>query len=687
MVNKMILSNYMPIDNYIEKTIKSNVISGYDFNMITKGIKYVKISKDEHDFKEGLNICENTLYEYNKDVICYNIKYLITGHEFPYYFNIWDVTIPDNARVLISDDLKYIYSDLTILSNMKKMNDYFIPKMSGELFNKLYGNNNNYVKLTTKSYMDNVYEFKEGLNEYDNINILHIKDIKIYNKEYYIFNAVVPNDAEVLISDKKISTNKIILSNVKPIDQISSKIISGIEFNNNYTNNKKYITFALKENCIFNECLNINKNIIGSCFDDNMKPEEILMNEFHFFEESQLHIPDCIYKMEYMFDVIIPDDAHIIVCYDGDNISKFKSNKFILCNKRVNDKRTIFTGIDFNELHINDKYVDIYMDCERWYGKYGYEDRGTDLYGKKYFKNKHIGKNACIFVNQNNVIEILKNNKIDYSFVGNTYESLKKYYIHDVVVPNDAEVTKFDNKIMVNQFVLHNKRPLHEFIEDQINLIIRYTFEKYKININTEQIKELEQILNELRNSSNYFKNYENHLCEIFIIQLIKINKKFLDVLISNDKNFSNIKYFDHEINLVVSKYLADTYLDAINYIPKYCIQSDSDEKFLGLFHDETARHPDTIIRNSFACDIVKQCTISNPELVFSDNKITNVVKYILHFNPNFLSKIDEKYRSYNLCCIAYQYDRTINKSIYNYIPNYLKPLFYLDHRFATHGF
>jgi hypothetical protein len=105
--------------------------------------------------------------------------------------------------------------------------------ISGSEFNAIY-NNKIYYKLVSISMIHNGYKFEKGLNidknEFNNIEcgpngiyfcFGHFIDIWIdTNKKQLIWTVEVPDDARIVVFKNKIKSNKIILKDIVPYDQV-----------------------------------------------------------------------------------------------------------------------------------------------------------------------------------------------------------------------------------------------------------------------------------------------------------------------------------------------------------------------------------------------------------------------------------------------------------------------------------
>ena len=125
-------------------------------------------------------------------------------------------------------------------------------------------------------------------------------------------------------------------------------------------------------------------------------------------------------------------------------------------------------GSDFNEIYKNINFVKLTnYDCIN--NKYFFRE-GLNVDTNKFLTDRAVGEDGLYFCKEDNFIQWIFSNR-----------SKPKYWLWDVIIPDDAKVVIMNNSIKANKIILSNKRKISDEIKSIVLSVLYSNFSHNKM--------------------------------------------------------------------------------------------------------------------------------------------------------------------------------------------------------------
>jgi hypothetical protein len=125
-------------------------------------------------------------------------------------------------------------------------------------------------------------------------------------------------------------------------------------------------------------------------------------------------------------------------------------------------------GSDFNEIYKNINFVKLTnYDCIN--NKFFFRE-GLNVDTNKFLTDRAVGEDGLYFCKEDNFIQWIFSNR-----------SKPKYWLWDVIIPDDAKVVIMNNSIKANKIILSNKRKISDEIKSIVLSVLYSNFSHNKM--------------------------------------------------------------------------------------------------------------------------------------------------------------------------------------------------------------
>ena len=529
-----IFLNYLDISNFLDKEKPINDFINREFKNIINSWLFLKLNLDKFDFAQALNDSglDNNLKNF--------IMKICEGKKF-----VMNIAMPKDY---INDEF---YKSITIKGKGKVIQERNKNKKI------LMENNNNLVKLKMTN-INNVDNYFDGINSFENMKSLNVKNISFKNNS--------DDFLKKFKNLKKLSLNNIKNFEIKMLENLSQNL-KYLSLSNNEIVDFEFITiindYLKKSNDIRNnlEYLSFSSNNLS-----HINLNEIIEQKFSFYSLTYLDLSkNSIYKFDIPFE-FFPELKCINLCYNNlsrdyfSNIHKDKiisqSGNLFLSNSNLAKRYFNDLSLKLNKLQINLVYLNLSfitnLFCNDYFSKLEIND--NILLGLKKIKfeyNNMTNETFFNFINKNKGMLNLKSlglrgNQINDLFfeeylklkLNLRFTKLKTINLEENLLGNDGVAIlplteEGDNDILDNK--IYKIRLLYKFIAENKSLI--------KMSVTKNDIFQSFQIFNLYKNNDNTFKvnRKGNIIINSLNSFLLKIKKEMLKK--NNESDYNRNKF------------------------------------------------------------------------------------------------------------------------------------------------
>ena len=504
-----------------------------------------------------------------------------------------------------------------------------------------YNSSNIYNLQTNINFFSNkITNLENSLNDSSN-NILDLQ-----NQIYNIKNDILINDISINnIDDQIISIKNNLLNNDFSINNIDDQIIS---IKNNLLNND----FSIN-NLITNVSKNSDLiNIFDLCFNSLNNNLSNLIQKYYDLSSNFININKFLNDISYInklqdFDISniyekILDISNLNNIYNLNNLltdlsSQFNFN-FNNFNNNIeqirNEVQILNTNINENNNDIKDFKNISYDIC------YNIDNINNDLLNINLLINNLTSKINDISINNNNNNNNNNTNNINninnYDLINNEeYTNFKKFINDQISVLNNRDsLIKSDinyNRSLIETNSLNNK-----------------IFDK-KINVLTENIKNINELLIDLSTNPNQNNGIINNIIDDLSINILNIKNDFINenLLIKGDIYLSNnnIDYNTTKIEILESEFenLHKKYTNLFNSYENKTNNFVNDLSNIQFINNNAIY--DLYIQNEF---LKSDILINNNNNSYYENRINLIDELIENINKS-INNLYQKTNNYNI--------------------------------------